>query len=44
MNLLIILALVFTVLSMVFPRFPLLAVAVLLICVALLVGKNINIF
>lgn len=38
--LLILLALIFCVLSIAFPRFPLLSVAVLLICVALLLGRS----
>jgi hypothetical protein len=39
-SILVILALIFTVLSMVSPRFPLLAIAVLLISIALLLAKG----
>ena len=37
-SILVVLALVFTVLSMVTPRFPLLPIAVLLICIAMLLA------
>lgn len=38
-NILVIIALILTVASMIVPRFPFLAVAVLLLCVALIASK-----
>lgn len=38
-SILVILALIFTVLSMISPRFPLLAIGVLMLCVAMLLTK-----